>query len=332
MGVSALLRGLAAALLAALPAAASAVDLAGTWYVLVHYQDEATGHPERERWEDRLWVFEREGDALSWTDYPIVVFEDETGRFDKLGTNRQTRVLHYWEPNEAQRAEIAEGLEYNSRGSRSKTLRPTEKGWTSASEDGGGYASARFITYTETWTIQDADDTPRFAWGASLGSAVAESFEGSTVFATTEVREGGDLLVGTYDRDGTRHGSFKALRTGTASSVRTKYASEGERAYVALFGEMGRRLYAGEVPGGGDEEALRARIASGDFDEDDRRELRLRFEEFVGNAYRAQGNDDLRAFQPQIQSLARQMTDLVVDEGKSIEEVGRMLQDGRLRP
>ncbi|MDX1650063.1 MAG: hypothetical protein R3263_09445, partial [Myxococcota bacterium] len=104
------------ALVAAAPAAT--LELEGTWYVLVHYQDDATSHPDRERWEDRLWVFERDGDRLSWVDYPIVVFQDETGRFEALGTSRQRRVLHYWEPNEAQLAEITEGLEYNSRGSR----------------------------------------------------------------------------------------------------------------------------------------------------------------------------------------------------------------------
>lgn len=326
--LAALLAPLAA--LAAAPAAA--VDLEGTWYVLVHYKDDATNHPERERWEDRLWVFERDGERLSWTDYPIVVFDDETGRFEGLGTSRQSRVLHFWEPNEAQLAEITEGLEYNSRGSRSKTLRAADgEGWTSA-RPGDGYRSARFITYKETWTIEDAEDTPTFAWNASMGSATSESFEGRTVFETTAVRQGGDVLVGRYERDGTRRGSFRALRTGTAHSVRARSTSEGEGAYVILFGEMGRQLYAGEVPGGGQEASLRERIASGDFDEKDRQALRVQLEEWVANQYRAQGNEDLRPFRPQIQSLARQMTDLIVDEGRSIEEVAAMLRDGRLRP
>lgn len=326
---------LAALLLAcalALPAAAAALDLEGTWYVLVHYKDDATNHPERERWEDRLWVFEPQGERLKWTDYPIVVFEDEEGRFENLGTNRQRRVMHFWEPDEAQRAEIAEGLEFNSRGSRTKTLRPQGDGVWSSASPGGGYSSARVITYTETWTVRDPEGTPRFAWGASLGNAVSEDFEGRTVFETTGVRAGGDVLVGRYERDGTRHGTFRAMRTGRAESVKTRYASEGERAYVALFGEMGKQMFAGEVPGGGPEDALRARVEAGDFDEEDRRALRLQLEEWVAEQYRRQGNEDLRPFRPQIQSLARQMTALVVDEGRSIEEVGAMLRDGRLRP
>ena len=53
---------------AMLPAArAEAVDLIGTWHVLVHYKDSATDHPERERWVDRVWKFEREGSRLAWT-------------------------------------------------------------------------------------------------------------------------------------------------------------------------------------------------------------------------------------------------------------------------
>lgn len=315
----------------AAPGAARAVDLVGSWYVLVHYKDEATPHPERERWEDRLWVFEREGDRLRWTDYPIVVFDDATGRFEQLGTNRQARVLHFWEPNEGQRAEIAGGLEYNPRGSRNKTLRETEEGWSSATP-GAGYSSARFITYTETWTIAHPDEAPRFAWDASMGSPTSENFEGRTLFETTEVREDGALLIGRYERDGTRHGTFRAVRTEAADKVKTRLTSEGEGAYRLLFGEMGKQLYRGEVPGAGDEEALRAQIREGGLSEDERREVRLGFEEFVANAYRAQGNEDLTRLRPQIQSLARKMTVLFVDEGKSVEEIRAMLEDGRLRP
>lgn len=319
-------------LLALLAAPAACVDFEGTWYVLIHYRDASTYHPEQERWEDRLWVFEREGEQLRWTDYPIVVFDDESGRFERLGTNRQTRVMHAWEPNEGQRAEIEAGLEINTRGSRSKTLRRGEKGWTSASQGGPSYGSARFITYTETWRIVDPEGLPRFGWDASLGSATTESLEGRTLFETTEVREDGALLIGRYERDGTRKGRFRAVRSGAAQALESGYASDGERAAVALFGAMGKQLFAGEVPGGGSESELRARIDSGEFGEEERRALRLQFEEWVADGYRRQGNADLRRFRPQIQSLARKMTELFVDEGRSLEELSAMLQDGRLRP
>ena len=80
-------------------AQATPVDLAGTWYVLVHYRDEATANPQAKRWEDKIWTFERRGSRLHWTEYPIVVFHDENGRFENLGTSRARRILHAWEPN-----------------------------------------------------------------------------------------------------------------------------------------------------------------------------------------------------------------------------------------
>ena len=128
-----LLLGVLALVVAAAPLTrAEAVDLIGTWHVLVHYKDSAAEHPERERWEDRIWVFEKEGSRLRWTDYPIVVFSDQTGRFEQLGGNRASRVLHFWEPNAAQLAQIRGGLEINPRGSRSKTLRGAHaEGWNS---------------------------------------------------------------------------------------------------------------------------------------------------------------------------------------------------------
>ena len=128
-----LLLGALALLMVAIPVKpAEAVDLIGTWHVLIHYKDSVTDHPERERWEDRIWEFEQEGSRLRWTDYPIVVFSDQSGRFEQLGGNRASRVLHFWEPSATQLAQIQEGLEINPRGSRSKTLRGSDaEGWSS---------------------------------------------------------------------------------------------------------------------------------------------------------------------------------------------------------
>ena len=87
------LRALAAALFVGLaPAAASAeLDLEGTWHVLVHYRDAKTANADTERWEDRLWVFEAAGDRLRWTEFPIVVFDDESGRFERREEPPQMR-------------------------------------------------------------------------------------------------------------------------------------------------------------------------------------------------------------------------------------------------
>jgi len=320
-------------------APASSLDLAGTWHVLVHYKDSGTTNPDFERWEDRIWVISDEPGGLEWSDYPIVVFKDQSGRFEKSSSGL-SRVLGYWEPNEVQLAEITEGLSINPRGGRTKTLKGDESsGWTSRKKGHRSYRSARFVTFEETWSIENPE-LPRFIRDDVMGSASTESMEGRTLYATTGVEEGGNLLVGDFDRDGgTRHGHFEMRRAGVTHHVRAKVGTDAERAYRALFGEMGKALYKGEVPKGAaggsanslDEKALRAQIEAGTFSADDRQQLRVGLEQWVASVYKGQGNDP-RAYRPQIQSLARKMTRLFVDDGKSIEEISAMLQSGQLRP
>lgn len=208
-----------AALAAALaPAAAGAVELVGTWHVLVHYRDAKTANPDAERWEDRLWIFEAAGERLRWTEYPIVVFDDETGRFERRErTGQYARVLHFWAPSEAQLANIRSGLAVNDRGSQVKTLRRAEQGWSSAERASPGGVGV--ITYQETWSIEQPQDLPIFRQRDVLGSESAEGLEGLTELRTEEVREGGDLLVGRFERDGTRVGTFEMRRSGARKEV-----------------------------------------------------------------------------------------------------------------
>ena len=168
-------RALLACLLACTwPLAALALgadDLVGAWHVLVHYQDAGTENPEAKRWEDRIWVFEKVEDQLHWSDYPIVVFDDDTGRFEAGDGGRKSRVLDYWEPTAAQQEQIRAGLAFNSRGAREKTLSGSDaKGWTSARRGGGGYKSSRVITYEETWSIDGLPDKPHFERQDSMGA------------------------------------------------------------------------------------------------------------------------------------------------------------------
>jgi len=128
-------------------AAEESVDLIGAWHVLIHYTDDHTHDPTQMRWADKIWVFERSGSRLRWTEYPIVVFGDRSGRFENLGGSRVERVLHGWEPNADQLAQIAAGLEVNDRGSKSKTLRKSGHDWRSATRPTA--ASASIITYIE---------------------------------------------------------------------------------------------------------------------------------------------------------------------------------------
>ena len=174
-------------------------------------------------------------------------------------------------------------------------------------------------------------DRPAFLRDDVMGSMSTENVKGRTVWEGQSVESGGDVIRGRYDRDGTRIGTFRMMRSGQASTVKGSGKSAEERAYTAFFAAMGSQLFAGELPGGGSEAEVRAAIDAGEFTDEDRRELLRDFARAIEESYRNQGNDP-RPFQPQIQSLSRKMVALFVDEGKSVEEIQQMLMDGRLRP
>ncbi len=208
-----------ALLLGALPALGDAeeqapqIDLLGTWHVLVHYTDDNSSHPEQVRWLDRLWVFERNGPKLEWTEYPILVFGDDTGRFERRGSGQYARVLGGWQPSEGQLANIKLGLRTNTRGMKTKKLRGSDaEGWETKSR--ARRASASAISYQENWSIVWRNGLPEFAQHDVMGSARAETLEGVTRYTGVE-RPAGGLVTGTYERDGTRHGRFWMRRSGS---------------------------------------------------------------------------------------------------------------------
>jgi len=204
------------------PAAAGAeVELAGTWHVLVHYRDSNTANPELDRWEDRVWEFAAKGSRLEWTEFPIVVFDDDSGRFERReGSGQYARVLHAWEPSPGQLANLRAGLAVNERGSQKKSLRRSGDVWLSGAR--ASSSSASVITYQETWSIEDAGGLPVFTQVDTLGSESALPAQGRMQLRTTEVRDGGELLVGSYDRDGTRVGSFQMRRSGSRKPLPKK--------------------------------------------------------------------------------------------------------------
>ena len=165
------LKALAAALATALcPAAALAgTELPGTWHVLVHFRDAKTANADAERWEDRLWVFEESEGRLRWTEYPIVIFADESGRFERrAGTGQYARILHFWDPSPQQLANIRSGLAVNDRGAETKTLRRQGAGWSSGGR--AGATGAGGVTYQETWSIEEPEGLPVFLQVDVLGS------------------------------------------------------------------------------------------------------------------------------------------------------------------
>jgi len=335
-------RALFACLLAcALPGPALAFgadDLVGAWHVLVHYQDPGTENPEAKRWEDRIWVFEKAGDQLRWSDYPIVVFDDDSGRFENIGGNRASRVLDYWEPNAAQQEQISAGLAINSRGSRSKTLSGSDaKGWSSAKR-GGGYKSSRFITYEETWLIDGLPDKPRFERQDSMGSGGGEDFEGRTLYETTQIEAGGDVLRGSFDRDGSRKGSFRLARTGDVHSV----SEGGEKAAGGLDAlgrkAMGKQLKRAELiamlapglvtlPGGRSEAEWREAVTSPRAREE-RFALRAALEE--GLRTQVLSEEDIRTHNVLVSNLAVELERLFVEDGKSLADLRQMMMKGEV--
>ena len=237
---------IAAVALSIHPAAAQAeVDLLGTWYVLIHYRDSATNNPDFDRWLDRIWQFEKKGSRIQWTEYPIVVFQDQAGRFERFRGVR-SRVLAYWEPNANQRSQIQAGLEINSRGSKTKSLRGSpKKGYRSTSRMRA--QSASVIGYVENWSVEDLQTNPVFTFDDIMGSGRTESMEGRTRYTTTAVGDDGNLLEGTYNRDGTRIGTFQLMRAGQVARVADK-SKKVEKERQQLFVEgLQRQLESGEI-------------------------------------------------------------------------------------
>jgi len=228
------------------------LDLIGTWFVLVHYRDSATNNPDSDRWEDRVWVFERSDSRIKWTDFPIVFFQDRSGRFEVRAGNPRARTLEKWEPNEGQLDEIRNGPRVNTRGSKSKTLRGSKKrGYESA---GGSRArSAVTISYHETWKIESLSELPVFSrqdvMGSGLTQSTDNSIDGITRYATTKVVSP-NLLQGSFTRDESREGEFRMMRTvaarGLPASDKTPNEKLWERASKEIEEDIVRRAREGD--------------------------------------------------------------------------------------
>jgi len=208
--------------------AVAQLDLIGTWHVLIHYTDGHTSNPDQARWSDRVWVFEMKGSRLSWIEYPIVVFSDESKRFERRQAGL-ARVLGAWEPSDAQLANIRGGLKINNRGQKKKTLRGSDAaGWSSTARARPG--SASIITYEENWSIQGLPDLPLFEQLDVMGSGLSEALEGATRWQTTKVEAGGGVLRGSFDRDGSRKGTFIMRRSGGVGQLEKRSQKEIQEA------------------------------------------------------------------------------------------------------
>ncbi len=313
-----------------LPALAlGAEDLVGVWHVLVHYKDTGTENPDTKRWEDRIWVFEKVGDQLHWSDYPIVVFDDDSGRFERAESGRYSRVLDYWEPNAEQQEQLRAGLAFNSRGARDKKLSGSDaKGWSSARRGGGGYKSSRFVTYEETWSIDGLPDKPRFERQDSMGAGGGEDFEGRTLYETTQIESGGDVLRGSFDRDGSRKGTFRLARSGAVHSVsegggKSPMGQEMKRTeFIAMLAPG-----IATLPGERSEAEWREAVTSPRAKEE-RFALRAAIEE--GLRSQVVTEEDLQSQNRLLSNLAVELERLFVEEKKSLADLRKMMVQGEV--
>lgn len=302
-----------------------AVDLIGTWHVLIHYQDDETAHPERLRWDDKVWIFESVGSRLRWTQYSIVVFKDKSGRFERR-EGRVARVVDAWEPTKDQLTQIEKGLEVNKRSERSKILK-SDGGTSWLTTTRPSPASASIVTYVSYWSIDSATSKPVFWNKDVVSSGRTESRAGVTRYATTDVSEDGALLSGTFERDGALHGTFRTMRAGSPRNVKGVRKSEGQRFYEQFLGGFTEGIGTGAVSdaiaqrsqrGGEVPDELRGRVRS---------EIRAAIEANI----RAAGGDP-GAYEREVDSLARKIEKQIVDRGRSLEEVEQLLSDGKIKP
>jgi hypothetical protein len=288
--------------------------------VLVHYRDLRSALPDQLQWEDRLWLFEREGEALRFREYPWVAFADESGRFERRGGETE-RVLGAWEPSADQRREIEAGLAVGAREVREKRLGPTPAGYASARSR---FDSARAVGFESTVEVDLSGAAPRVAVSDSLGSsAAAAALEGRTEYRGERVAEDGSV-EGAFDRDGRRLGRFRMLRAGRPRGVPApaEPPREATRAEVEerLYRTLGRQLAHAE--------ALPERFAGGPGE---RAALRARVRAEVERLFADQGNDP-RAHAPTLEKLAAAIERAYAEARLSREEIGRGVEEGRIRP
>jgi hypothetical protein len=139
------------------------------------------------------------------------------------------------------------------------------------------------------------------------------------------------VLRGRFERDGTRTGTFRLLRTapvrglGTTEEQEQRIAGKRQQMFVDQFfgGDAGLAL-------GGVSPDFARRAREGELSESERSELRGQIQASLEAGLQDRGLSPSQ-LQPQVQSLTRQIEKLVL-EGKEPAEIERLYRDGKLRP
>ena len=189
-------------------------DFLGTWHVLIHYQVVDGPHPDRWKWDERVWVIEPYADGLEWVEHAIVHFDDQAGRFEALGTPNERRLLGRWEPSEVQREQIEQGLTVSSRGMRRKHLREIAPGHWQSDYDGNAIGrSSSGIGYSEVWSIQSADEGTRFSIDSRVAVSALGAHESTGIVRYIGGESGTSRFQGRFERGVDRRGVFRADAT-----------------------------------------------------------------------------------------------------------------------
>ena len=246
-----------ASLLAALGAAApaAALDLAGTWHVAGPLQGHVRPEPGRRALGGpRLGVRAR-GRAAALDRLPD---RRAPGRERPLrGPQPRARLLDA-ERRARRRSSRPARRSTRAARSRRRCAAPTPAGWKSSSAQ---QRSVAFITYEETWSIEGLAGQPVFTRVDVLGGGGADEAEGRTRYATSEVSADGKLLRGSFDRDGTRKGSFTMTRVGAVKTLSTEGPTPNEKQAERVREEMLKQLDEGATGRGGGE-PLRSGLAA----------------------------------------------------------------------
>ena len=293
--------------------------------LLIHYRDDTAHDPQQMRWDDRLWTFQRDAKGLEWTEYAIVVFQDETGRFEKSATGLHRVVGRVGAESGAARARSRTGSSTTPRGTKTKTLRGSDAaGWSSGTR--ASPAAANVITYSENWSIGGLPTKPVFTRDDILGSASADHMEGRTQYVTQSIEDGGNLLRGTFERDGTRHGTFVMRRSGEAKVTEGSGKTQSQRETETFF-----RNYGGaDFFSLSELQAMKESVGAGGTPKDGGKELREKVRGEIERKTREQGVEP-SLVEPQIDRLTEKISSMLL-EGKSPEEIQRALNGSSPRP
>ena len=163
-----------------------------------------------------------------------------------------------------------------------------------------------------------------------MGSGGGEDAEGRTLYETTSIEAGGEVLRGSFDRDGTRKGTFRLARSGAVHSV-----SEGGEKSRGAGKELKRAEFIGDararprrsLPGGRSEAEWREAVGSSRAKEE-RLALRAAIEE--GLRTQVLTEEDVRSHDTLLTNLAVELERLFVDEKKSLADLRKMMVKGEV--